>query len=76
MARAPDLSPDGPAAGLDARKPDLNGLLLDLRREHALSILLIEHDMSVVMQISDSVIVDHGVCISAGTPEQVRAIRP
>jgi branched-chain amino acid transport system ATP-binding protein len=80
IARAMCASPrllclDEPAAGLNPHESqELNALLLDLRHEHALSILLIEHDMSVVMQISDSVIVlDHGVCISAGTPEQVRA---
>ena len=80
IARAMCASPrllclDEPAAGMNPRESqELNVLLLDLRREHALSILLIEHDMSVVMQISDQVIVlDHGVCISAGTPDQVRA---
>ncbi len=80
IARAMCVSPrllclDEPAAGLNPRESqELNMLLLDLRREHDLSILLIEHDMSVVMQISDTVIVlDHGVCISTGTPEQVRA---
>ena len=48
-------------------------MLLSIRQEHATSILLIEHDMSVVMQISDHVVVlDYGVKISDGTPEAVR----
>ncbi len=57
-----------------ARKPSSsNELLLSIRDEHATSILLIEHDMSVVMQISDHVVVlDYGVKISDGTPEAVR----
>jgi branched-chain amino acid transport system ATP-binding protein len=65
---------DEPAAGLNPRESEaLNTLLLDLRREHAVSILLIEHDMRVVMRISDHVIVlDHGVAIADGTPETVR----
>jgi branched-chain amino acid transport system ATP-binding protein len=65
---------DEPAAGLNPRESaELNELLLSIRREHATSILLIEHDMSVVMQISDHVVVlDYGVKISDGTPEAVR----
>jgi branched-chain amino acid transport system ATP-binding protein len=65
---------DEPAAGLNARESaGLNALLQFIRREHATSILLIEHDMSVVMQISDHVVVlDYGVKISDGTPEAVR----
>ncbi len=56
-----------------ARKPQFNELLLSIRQDHATSILLIEHDMSVVMQISDHVVVlDYGVKISDGTPEAVR----
>jgi branched-chain amino acid transport system ATP-binding protein len=48
-------------------------LLLSIRNEGATSILLIEHDMSVVMQISDHIVVlDHGVKIADGTPEAVR----
>ena len=48
-------------------------MLLFIRGEHATSILLIEHDMTVVMEISDHVIVlDYGVKISDGTPEAVR----
>ncbi|MGE0665360.1 MAG: ABC transporter ATP-binding protein [Sphingomonadales bacterium] len=66
---------DEPAAGLNPRESDeLSDLLLDIRREHGLSILLIEHDMSVVMQISDHVVVlDHGACIAKGAPAEVRA---
>ena len=65
---------DEPAAGLNPRESDeLNTLLRMLRDEHRTSILLIEHDMSVVMSISDHVVVlDYGVKISDGTPQQVR----
>ncbi len=65
---------DEPAAGLNPRESgDLSELLLSIREQYATSILLIEHDMSVVMQISDHVIVlDHGVKIAGGTPEDVR----
>ncbi len=63
---------DEPAAGLNARESAaLNELLLAIRADHGTSILLIEHDMSVVMEISDHVVVlDHGVKIADGTPEQ------
>ena len=65
---------DEPAAGLNPRESlELNKLLNMIRDEHKVSILLIEHDMSVVMQISDHVVVlDYGTKISDGTPEQVR----
>ena len=65
---------DEPAAGLNPRESaELNELLLSIRDDHATSILLIEHDMSVVMEISDHVVVlDYGVKISDGTPEAVR----
>jgi branched-chain amino acid transport system ATP-binding protein len=65
---------DEPAAGLNPREShELNTLLRSIRAEHATSILLIEHDMSVVMQISDHVVVlDYGVKISDGSPEAVR----
>jgi branched-chain amino acid transport system ATP-binding protein len=65
---------DEPAAGLNARESGaLNELLLMIRQEHGTSILLIEHDMSVVMRISDHVVVlDHGVKISDGAPDDVR----
>jgi len=65
---------DEPAAGLNPRESaGLNELLLAIRDEYAISILLIEHDMSVVMEISDHVVVlDYGVKISDGPPEQIR----
>ena len=65
---------DEPAAGLNARESaGLSELLLSIRDEHGASILLIEHDMSVVMEISDHVVVmDYGVKIAEGTPEHVR----
>jgi branched-chain amino acid transport system ATP-binding protein len=66
---------DEPAAGLNPREShDLNQLLLAIRREADVSILLIEHDMGVVMEISDRIIVlDYGKKIADGTPAVVRA---
>lgn len=65
---------DEPAAGLNPRESaELNTLLLSLRAEHKTAVLLIEHDMSVVMQISDHVIVlDYGTKIADGTPGEIR----
>ena len=65
---------DEPAAGLNPRESaELNELLLGIREEYATSILLIEHDMSVVMNISDHVVVlDYGVKIADGAPDAVR----
>ncbi len=65
---------DEPAAGLNPRESaELNELLLAVRDEFAVSILLIEHDMSVVMGISDHVVVlDYGVKIADGAPDAVR----
>src|SRR5260221_4805037 len=65
---------DEPAAGLNARESAaLSELLLSIRADHGVSILLIEHDMSVVMEISDHVVVmDYGVKIAEGSPQDVR----
>jgi branched-chain amino acid transport system ATP-binding protein len=65
---------DEPAAGLNARESEsLSELLLSIRAEQGTSILLIEHDMSVVMEISDHVVVmDYGVKIAEGSPAAVR----
>ncbi|TNE36220.1 MAG: ABC transporter ATP-binding protein [Alphaproteobacteria bacterium] len=65
---------DEPAAGLNPRESDeLNRLLLFIREERDTGILLIEHDMNVVMGISDHIIVlDYGKKIADGTPEEIR----
>jgi len=65
---------DEPAAGLNPRESaELNGLLRAIRDEKGISILLIEHDMSVVMEISDHIVVlDYGVKIADGAPAAVR----
>ncbi len=66
---------DEPAAGLNPRESELlNELLLQIRTEQEIGILLIEHDMSVVMEISDHIVVlDYGRKISDGTPAAVRS---
>jgi branched-chain amino acid transport system ATP-binding protein len=65
---------DEPAAGLNGRESAaLSELLLSIRTDQGTSILLIEHDMSVVMEISDRVVVmDYGVKIAEGSPKDVR----
>ncbi len=65
---------DEPAAGLNPRESqDLNELILAIRDRHGVAVLLIEHDMSVVMQISDRVIVlDYGIKIADGAPQDIR----
>jgi branched-chain amino acid transport system ATP-binding protein len=65
---------DEPAAGLNPRESAvLNALLRDIRADSGTSILLIEHDMSVVMEISDHVVVlEYGQKISDGTPDHVK----
>ncbi len=65
---------DEPAAGLNPRESAvLNTLLRDIRADSGTSILLIEHDMSVVMEISDHVVVlEYGQKISDGTPDHVK----
>jgi len=65
---------DEPAAGLNPRESqELNRLIRAIRDEHDTSVLLIEHDMGVVMEISDHVIVlDYGGKIADGTAEEVK----
>ncbi|NBC33857.1 MAG: ATP-binding cassette domain-containing protein [Alphaproteobacteria bacterium] len=65
---------DEPAAGLNPRETgELNGLIQMIRDEHRVGVLLIEHDMSVVMRISEHVVVlDYGRKIADGDPEAVR----
>lgn len=65
---------DEPAAGLNPRESaQLNDLLLAMRERYGISILLIEHDMSVVMEISDHIVVlDYGIKIADGTPAAIR----
>ena len=65
---------DEPAAGLNPRESDELASLLKSIQADGCSILLIEHDMGVVMRISDHVVVlDHGVKIADGTPAEIRA---
>jgi branched-chain amino acid transport system ATP-binding protein len=65
---------DEPAAGLNPRESaELNDLLQAIRAIYGTTILLIEHDMSVVMEISEHIVVlDYGVKIADGTPKDVR----
>jgi branched-chain amino acid transport system ATP-binding protein len=66
---------DEPAAGLNARETDkLTELLHSIRDDEGIALLLIEHDMSLVMRISDHLVVlDYGRTIADGTPEEVRS---
>jgi branched-chain amino acid transport system ATP-binding protein len=65
---------DEPAAGLNpSESAELGRYLREIREEHATSVLLIEHDMAVVMGISDHIIVlDHGQKIADGRPDEIR----
>jgi branched-chain amino acid transport system ATP-binding protein len=66
---------DEPAAGLNARESAELGTYLDaIRDRHGTTVLLIEHDMSVVMGISDHIIVlDHGQKIADGSPQDIKS---
>jgi branched-chain amino acid transport system ATP-binding protein len=79
MARALALEPrvlllDEPAAGMNPQeKRALRQLIRDVRERFGLSVLLIEHDMGLVMDICERItVLDHGVVIAEGTPEDVQ----
>ncbi len=75
LATAPRLLLlDEPTAGMNpSEKGDLTRTIAAIRERHGLAILLIEHDMGVVMGISERVVVmDHGEIIAEGTPEQIQ----
>jgi branched-chain amino acid transport system ATP-binding protein len=75
MCTAPRLlCLDEPAAGLNPRESaELNALLVSIRDSDGVGVLLIEHDMSVVMKISDHVVVlDYGRKIAEGSPTVVQ----
>jgi branched-chain amino acid transport system ATP-binding protein len=66
---------DEPMAGMNVEdKQDMSRFILDVNDEFGTTIVLIEHDMGVVMDLSDRVVVlDYGKKIGDGTPDQVRA---
>ena len=79
LARAIAMEPrllllDEPVAGLNrADREWMMRLIRDLQRQRAMTVLLVEHDMNVVMDLADQVVVlDFGRVIAAGTPAQVR----
>ena len=76
LAAEPDLLLlDEPMAGMNhEEKEDMCRFILDVNDEFGTTIVLIEHDMSVVMDISDRVVVlDYGRKIAEGSPDEVRA---
>ncbi len=76
LAAEPDLLLlDEPMAGMNhEEKEDMCRYILDVNDEFGTTIVLIEHDMSVVMDISDRVVVlDYGRKIAEGSPDEVRA---
>lgn len=75
MCTAPEMiCLDEPAAGLNpVETAALSRIIRFLRRDHGITVLLIEHDMGMVMEISDRVIVlDHGDVIARGTPQEIQ----
>lgn len=65
---------DEPAAGMNPQETrELETLVRGIRASREISILLIEHDMSMVMSLSDRIyVMEYGSCIAQGTPEEVR----
>ena len=74
MTRPRILMLDEPAAGLNPKETeDLKALIGMLRDQHNVTVLLIEHDMKLVMSISDHIVViNQGCPLADGTPEQIR----
>jgi len=79
MGRALAMRPsilllDEPMAGMNAEeKEDMARFILDINEEHGVTIVLIEHDMGVIMDISDRIaVLNFGQKISEGTPDEVR----
>ncbi|MDE1196638.1 high-affinity branched-chain amino acid ABC transporter ATP-binding protein LivG [Pseudomonas sp. Bc-h] len=74
MTRPRILMLDEPAAGLNPKETeDLKALIGVLRNDHNATVLLIEHDMKLVMSISDHIVViNQGTPLADGTPEQIR----
>ena len=65
---------DEPAAGMNPQESrELMELIARVRQDFGLTVLLIEHDMSVVMGICERIyVLDHGVLIATGTPAEIR----
>jgi branched-chain amino acid transport system ATP-binding protein len=74
MTRPRILMLDEPAAGLNPRETDdLKALIGVLRDQYSVTVLLIEHDMRLVMSISDHIyVINQGTPLADGTPEQIR----
>ncbi len=65
---------DEPAAGMNPQETkELDEMILQIRKEKQISILLIEHDMSLVMSVSEKIfVVDYGKLIAEGTPDEIK----
>ena len=79
LARALAMEPkllllDEPMAGMNVEeKEDMSRFILDVNDQYGTTIALIEHDMSVVMDLADRVVVlDYGKMLADGTPDEVQ----